>query len=167
MAVQGWAEHLHVAGLLLGEQIPAATKIQVARADRKSRTGPAQLLENREPLFGAVGACFGEKMRERAGAATAHPPPQLMKLRQSEFLRPADDNGVRARNVETALHDVGGEESVGFAFDEAHHALVQLIGCQLAMNADDLEFGRHGLDTRGHRLEVLNSRADHKALAPT
>src|SRR4051812_8400229 len=86
MAVQGWAEHLHVAGLLLGEQIPSATKIQVARADRKSRTGPAQLLENREPLFGAVGACFGEEMRERAGAATAHPPPQLMKLRQSEFL---------------------------------------------------------------------------------
>ena len=53
-----------------------------------------------------------------------------MKLGQTELLGPTDDDGVRARDIETALHDIGRQQDVRLAFDEAHHPVVDLVGGQ-------------------------------------
>ena len=80
---------------------------------------------------------------------------QLVQLREAKLFRPADHDGVRPGNVETALHDIGRQQNVGLTFDKAHHAVVKLVGGELAMQANDAELRGDRLHARQQRIVVV------------
>src|SRR5206468_112641 len=71
-------------------------------------------------------------MGKSARAAASHPSPELMQLRKPELFGPAHHDGVRARNIEPAFHDIGRQQHVRLAVDETHHAVVDLVHSEWA-----------------------------------
>jgi hypothetical protein len=69
--------------------------------------------------------------------------------------------------IEAALHDVGREQNVGSALDEAHHPVVNLVGWQFAMETDNAKIRRHCLHPRQHRIQILDAWTDQEALPVT
>src|SRR4051794_6421538 len=127
MTVEHRSEHLDMPGLLFREQIAGAPEVEVALADRKAGTRLAELLQYRQTFLGLLRGGFRQQMGKGARAAASHPSPELMQLRKSELFGPAHHDGVRARNIETAFHDVGRQQHVRLAIDETHHAVVDLV----------------------------------------
>src|SRR5437868_5675988 len=105
-------------------------------------------------------------MRKRTNPAASHPSPELMELRETEPFGPTDHDRVCTRDIETALHDVGCQQNVRRAFNEARHSVVYFVDGQLAVETDDAEIRGHGLHSRQHWREILYSRTDQKALPP-
>jgi hypothetical protein len=66
-----------------------------------------------------------------------------MELRKTEPFGPTDHNRICTRNIKTTLHDVGRQQNVRRAFNEAHHSVVYFVGGQLAMETDDAEIRGH------------------------
>src|SRR6476659_3544732 len=87
-----------------------------------------------------------------------------MELRKAEPFGPTDHDRVCARDIETTLYDVGRQQNVRRAFDEAHHSVVYFVDGQLAMKTNDAEIRGHRLHSRQHRVEVLNTWTDQEAL---
>src|SRR5438034_2056784 len=88
-----------------------------------------------------------------------------MKLRKAGLFWPTDHDGVCTWDIETALDDIGCQQNVRPAFDEAHHAVVYFVDGQLAMKTDDAEIRGHRSHSRQHRVEILNTRTDQEALS--
>ncbi len=88
-----------------------------------------------------------------------------MKLGEAELFGPTDHDGVCTRDIEAALHDVGREQNVGAALDEAHHPVVDLVRGQFAVETDDAKIGRDRLHARQHGIEILDAGADQEALS--
>src|SRR5450631_3515395 len=123
VAVEYRPEHLHMARLLLREKVSRPPEIQISRTDGKTRSGSVEFLQNGQPLLGSLRVRIGQQIRKRAYPATSYSPPKLMELRKSEPFGPTDDDRIRPRDIETALHDVGRQQNVRCAFDELHHPL--------------------------------------------
>src|ERR1700709_1419925 len=99
-------------------------------------------------------------MGERPDATAPDTSSKLVRWRQSEVPRQTDEDGVSARNIQTALHDIGRQKDVRLAFDEAHHAVVDFVDGQPSVQAGDAEIGHYRLQARPHRLQIPNARTD-------
>src|SRR5262249_42667674 len=106
-----------------------------------------------------------QQIRKSTRAASPDTPSELMKLRQTKFLRPANDNGIRPGNIETALNDIGREEHVRITFDEGHHSIVDIFGRQSAMKAHDTKIRSGRLYPCQHRFQILDTGANQEALS--
>src|SRR5262245_48810395 len=117
MAVEHRSENLHMAGLPLREEVSRSSEVEISLADGEARARSAELFQNGQTLFGLFRIRLGQKIREGTRPASSHPPPELMELRQTKLFGPADDNGIRPRNIEAALHNIRREKNVRLAFD--------------------------------------------------
>ena len=57
--------------------------------------------------------------------ASSHASAELVELCQPESIRPVDDDRVGSRNVQSVLHDGGGDEYVGLMVSEAQHHVLE------------------------------------------
>src|SRR6516225_2778126 len=114
------------------EKVSCAPKVEISLADGKTGARPAELLKDGQALFGLLRVRFSQQISECAGSTASHASSELMKLRQTKLLRPADHNGVRPGDVEAAFYDIGRQKYVHFTFDKAHHPVINLVGRQSA-----------------------------------
>src|SRR5262249_18931487 len=104
VTVQYRSEDLHMAGLPLREEVSRSSEVEISLADGEACAWSAELLQNGQTLFRLFRMRFGQQIREGTRSASSDPTSELMQLRQTELFGPADDDGVRPRNIEAALH---------------------------------------------------------------
>jgi hypothetical protein len=83
------------------------------------REAPARGVRERHGLFDQEEGLGGL-------VAPAHPPPQLVELREAVRLRAVDQYRVRGRDVEAVLDDRRREEHVGPAREKPRHGFFEL-----------------------------------------
>jgi hypothetical protein len=157
-----------VPGLLLAQQVAGAAQVEVAGADGEAGADAVQRLQGAEPPVRGGrgrGGRVGQQVDHAAHPPAPHPPAELVELRQAEAVGAPDQHGVGARHVEPGFHDVGGEQRVRAAGREAHQRLVHLGGRHAAVRDQERQVGQQPGDALPHRLDVLDARADHEALA--
>ena len=120
------AANFHV---LFGQQVPAAQILQV-------RDGPQAALRG-----------LGHARRvEQVGVGglrpAAHPPAQLVKLREAQPVRTLDQDGVGLRDVQPRLDDGGGQQHVKRTLLEAQHDFLEFLLIHAPMGHADTRF-RH------------------------
>ena len=120
-AVEVEADGLHVAVLLLAQQVAGAADLQVAHGDVVARAQGLELLQRRQAaarLGGQPLARRGHQVGEGPVVAAADPPAQLVELGQSEAVGAVDDDGVDPRHVQARLDDRRGHQHVELVVQE-------------------------------------------------
>ena len=84
---------------------------------------------------------------------TAHPPAQLMQLRQPELVRPVDEDGVGVGDVDAVLDDGGANQQVQLAAVEAPHHGFQFALAHLPVADADARLRRQGGQFLCHPLD--------------
>ena len=121
-----------------------------------------------QPAFGRFGQlpirrrreiCIGTLLGASDTAA------QLIKLREAEHVGAMHDQRVRGRDIETAFHDIGGDQHIHLAVIECRHHVFERAGRHLAVTDRGLHF-RHSLFQEFLRLaQIGDARADIEALS--
>ena len=127
MLVEVDADQLHVAGLLLADQITRTAHIEIARADREAGTEPVERLQCVETFHRRVRdrrIAVGEQHDLSASTRPTDAPAQLVELGQTEPVGVMDDHRVRARDIQSGLDDVGREEDVAVAGRKSRHRVI-------------------------------------------
>ena len=143
--VQRVADFLDLAALFFAEQLACAADLQVVRCQRKAR---AEILERFDRLqaLDCVGRHHVARRREQVGIRlmmrAADASAQLMQLREAELVRAIDDDRVRGRHVDAALHDRRTHEHIAALMIEVEHDLLELAFAHLSVTDRDPRF-RH------------------------
>ena len=78
-----------------------------------------------------------QQVRIRLPPPPSHPAAELIKFRQSEPVRPFDQDRVRIGDVQSRLDDGGADQDVGFPFDESAHHFFQIFFVHLSVTHGD------------------------------
>ena len=156
-----------MAGLFVAQQIARAANVEIVAGELEPGAERIEIAEHFQALFGdfrklrvlgvgqiGVGAQFG------APDAAA----QLIELGEAENVGAVDDDRIRARQVETAFDDRGGEQDVVFALVESAHPLLDLARAHLTVRGDEFHLGHVFVQPVRYRVHVGNARHDDEAL---
>ena len=97
--------------------------------------------------------CLIALIRFRAADASA----KLVKISQTEAIRPVDDDGVGVRDVEPAFNDGRADQDVDFPCDEAFHDGLQFVRIHLTMSDIDARVRAKVGDLVAHALNALDA----------
>ena len=168
--------------MLLGaDERTRTANLQVSHGDAHTAAQVLELGESGETCRGLLGErklAREHEVRVRLGCRTTDTALELIELRQAQALRVLDDEGVRARVVDSALHDGGGDEHVDLLGGELHHHILDLARAHLTVRHSDARLRRRlehaldgvvdGLHAVGHVVDLAatpnlqtNSRAHH------
>lgn len=121
--------------------------------------------------FSGVATCDGVTREEKDGVglsiSTTDSSSQLVEIGEAKAVGAVDEDGVGIRDIDAGLNDGGGEENVGFAFDEFIHDHLELIFFHLAV-ADDYFCRRNEfIETFGEFVDGFDSVVEEEDLAAT
>ena len=138
------------------EEVAGAAQLQVAQRDAEPGPEAGVLLEGVEALAGlGVDRLLLRYEEERVALARRAPDAaaQLVQLRDAEVVRPVNEDGVRAGDVEAAFDDGRGEKHVRVAAREAAHLLGEDRRGHLAVGDLDLRLRNERAQPRGHLVD--------------
>src|SRR6266550_850850 len=117
------SDGLYMPRLLAAEQVAGAPQFQIAERNAITRSQIRMMLEHLQTFLRlGVDKIGNEQVTEGATVTPPHPPPQLVKLCETEAVRAVHDHRVRVGYIEPRLDDHGGHEHIHFASNEpAHH----------------------------------------------
>ena len=157
-----------MAALLRAEQVACATDLEVAHRQREAGAHAGELLDRAEPLgrrAGERGGLVDEQMTVGAVVRPADAAAQLMQIGQPVGVGLVDEDGVRPRDVESALDDRGGQQNVGPPGDEGQHDLLQLRFGEPAVRDDDRRLGHDLGEPVLHLVDVVDAIVHEEHLA--
>ncbi len=159
-----------MARLLVAQQVSGTAQVEIVARQREAGTQRVERLQHLQPLVGGGGErAIGGCREQRIGALlrAAHASPQLIELRQSEHVRPMDDQRVCSGNVEARLHDRRRQQHVELPVIEAGHDVFQLGRRHPAMGGAELHL-RHVFAQEARDLVKIRDARHHiETLAAT
>ena len=119
------------------KQLPRAANFEVAHGNAKAR---AQLVaafkqgfQTAPGIEGQGGMPIIEEIAVASDRAAAHPPPQLIKLSQSEVVGPVNDDRIGPAYVQPILDNRCANENIDFSVRKTDHRVLQLALGHLAV----------------------------------
>ena len=168
--VQGEADFLDVAALLVPEQLPGTANFEVVGGEHESGTEFLRVGDGVRVACSASADMALSMRRQQVGiglvVGAAHAAAQLVQLGQAELVGALDDDGVGGGDVDTGLDDGGAHQDIEFLVVEVAHHLLQLALAHLAVADGDARL-RHQLAARSRavRSMVLDVVVDEVDLA--
>ena len=120
--------------------------------------------ESRARFRGELGHVRIEEIRVRRDVGSAHPPADLVQLREAELVGPLDDERVGLRDVEAGLDDRRRDEHVRVAAQERVHLLLQLALAHLPVRDEETEVRRELLQLLRRLLDRLDAVVEVEGL---
>ena len=146
-------------GLFGSQQVAGAADLKIAHGDLEAAAQVGKFPDGFEALFRFFfqdGVAPVHKKCVGGPVGAAYPPPELVKLRQSEVLGVVDDDGVGVGNVQPGLNDGGGHQHIDFFIDKGKHDLFQLPLAHLTVGKFHHGAGYQFLHIRRHAVNVVD-----------
>ena len=160
LGVQVETHGRNVARLLRSQEVSRPPDLQVPGGDLEAGAQLGQLRDHLQAPARHLGhAALGRDQEVRMGPVLvpAHPPAELVQLRQPQGVRPVDDDGVGRGDVQPRLDDGGAEEDVHLLQVEVHHDPLQCRLLHLAMGHGQPRLGHQPLQVPGRGLDGLHA----------
>ena len=106
-----------------------------------------------------------EEVRISPLGSASDPSAQLVKLRQSEGIRPVHDQRVRVGDIQPGFDDRGTQQDIDLAFGETLHHRRQLVLIHLSVSDADPRFGDKFAQVQHHRRDGLHPVMDEEDLS--
>ena len=127
----------HESALFGTQQVAGTTDIQVLHGEVETAAQVAEGFQG----FQSAACVEGERSLRRSYqiaecllVATPHSASHLVQVAQSEVVGIHHDDGVGIGDIDSVLHDGGGEQHVEVVVDESHDDLFQFLGLHLSMS---------------------------------
>ena len=121
------ADRVHEAGLSGAQDVTRTPQLEVLQRDPVAAPQLRVVLEHPQPLFGLVRHIFGDdEIAVRPVVRTPDAATNLVQLGQTEVVGAVDDQGVRARDIQTRFDDRSRNQHVHFPRHECAHHLLEL-----------------------------------------
>ena len=156
------------AALFGTEDIAGSPDVEVAHGDVEAAADAAEFFDGFEAFLSVVGeAAVGgdEHVAEGFFVAATYATAHLVEVAESEVLGIVDDHGVGVGDVQPVLNDGGGDKDIDFAFEEAHHGVLDYFSVHLAMGHGYVGVGDKAVDETGHFGKVFDPVADEERLS--
>ncbi len=162
------ADGRDVAALLAAQEVARPANLHVAHGNEVAGAELGVLGDGLQSRLG-VGCQAAPRGVEEVGVgaagAAADPPPQLVELRQTELLRPVDDEGVGVGEVQPTFDDGRAEQNVHPRLGELDHDLLQLALAHLAVGDDNARLRHQLLQSFADDIDALHAVVDEEHLA--
>ena len=136
---------MDLAALVGAQQVAGSADFQIAHGDTKTGAKLIGFEDGVDALAGGLGdlVIVGEQqICVGPVVATSDTPAQLVKLCQTEAVRPVDDDGVDVWHIEAGFDYGGADQDVSLPVGESHHHLFQFRLRHLTVADEDARLRR-------------------------
>ena len=143
--VQVETNRVDLPALVGPQQVAGPPNFQVPHCNAKTRPQFVSLQNGVNTLAGRLGNLppgGQQQVSVSPVVAPPHPPPQLVKLRQTKAVGPVNNNGVHIRHIQPGLNDGGANQHIRLPVGEGNHHLLKLVLRHLPVSHQKARLGR-------------------------